>query len=82
VSRPALAPAPQRDPCPGKPGGYAREAHRPVRGVHGLEHADGVEMRIVVTRRLACERRGRYLEVRRAAPPATLRRALFHRLGH
>src|ERR1700685_607234 len=23
--------------CPGKPGGYARGAHRSVRGVHGLE---------------------------------------------
>src|ERR1700747_2310079 len=62
-------------PSSGEPGGYAREAHRSVRGVDGLEHADGVEMRIVEQRAGCIERRGRYLEFAKQRQPLA-RRAL------
>ena len=50
-----------RDParCLREPGGYAREAHRPVRGVERLEHTDGVEMWIVEQRAGWVQWRGR-----------------------
>src|ERR1700761_3639965 len=66
--------------CPREPGRYAWEAHRSVRGVHGLEHADGVEVRIVEQRAGCIERRGRYLEFAKQRQPLA-RRALFYRLG-